>query len=313
MPRSLKRASCPWRCYIASIFLLFSSAAGAELYKYQDDSGIWHYSDIPPQGEGPRVESGNNLPTQQQVIIHLLGKQEAPIFEVSNSLPSPIELEFSAKQMQNMAAEPPLPIHKVIAAGSREPLTRFSPIQPDLPWNYAYATRFVLGDPNAKHISGKPYLPPFPSRKEFTISQAFNGEQSHKQHTLTRYAVDIPMPEESPVNAARSGTMVEKKKGKLSPKSDHATYYVRILHRDGTFGLYANLAPDSVKFQPGMEINRGQRLGMLQKTKDGSEPFLHFAVQKNTGMKLESIPFSFTSLDGTPQVPKAGSPLRHPL
>ena len=311
--RTPKHISHPWRCYVAGIFLLFISSASAELYKYQDEAGIWHFSDHPPPGEGPRIVPGKDIPVQQQVVIHLLGKQEAPLFEVSNSLPSPIELEFSAKQMQNMAADPPLPIHKVIHASSREALTRFSPVHADMPWSYAYTTRFVLGDPAAKHITGKPYLPPFPSRKEFTISQAFDGERSHKRHPLTRYAVDIPMPAESPVHVARSGTLVEKKSGKLSPKSGHATYFVRILHRDGTFGLYANLAPDSVKLQPGMQINRGQTLGVLHKTKDGSKPFLHFAVQKNTGMKLESLPFSFTSLDGTPQEPKAGLLLRHPL
>lgn len=295
--------------------LLLSTGATAQMYKYQDEAGIWHFSDKPPQVQhsSPRPSVDGIVPTEQQVIIHRLGEEAAPVFEVSNTLPAPIELEFSAREMQNLRADPPLPIRKVIPAGSREPLTRFEKIDPDAPWGYAYATRFVPGDPAAQHRAGKPYLPPFAPRKEFSISQAFDGEHSHRQHAMTRYAVDIPMPAASTVHAARSGTLVELKTGKLAPQRRDKTFYLRILHRDGTFGLYAHLDPGSVKLFTGMTINRGQVLGHLKGTADDTTPHLHFAVQKNTGMQLESIPFVFTSLDGTPQEPKTDLQLRHPL
>lgn len=295
--------------------LLLSTGAAAQLYKYQDEAGIWHFSDNPPpqQQSGPRPTVDGEETRQQQVIIHRLGDEAAPIFEVSNHLPMPIELEFSAREMRNLRADPPLPIRKVIAAASREPLTRFAKIDPDAPWSYAYATRFVPGDPAAEHLTGKPYLPPFPPRKEFTLSQAFEGERSHKSHTLTRYAVDIPMPANSPVHAARSGTLVEIRHGKLSPQRRRDTFYLRVLHRDGTFGVYAHLDPGSVKLLGGMTINRGQVLGRLGgSTASAQSPHLHFAVQKNTGLQLESIPFAFTGFDGTAQPPRANQLLRHP-
>ncbi|MDY6981147.1 MAG: M23 family metallopeptidase [Pseudomonadota bacterium] len=294
------------------LLLLASGHVAAQMYKYQDEDGIWHFSDNPPPGE-QRPSQKDSPPDEKQVIIHRQGEEDAPIFEVSNTLPMPIQLEFSAGQMQNMRADPPLPLRKVIGAGSREPLTRFAKIDPNAPWSYTYRTRFVPGNPAAEHLTGKPYLPPFSPHKEFSIAQAFNGKTSHNSHALTRYAIDIPMPADSTVHAARSGTLVEMKTGKLSPERRQKTFYVRILHRDGTFGLYAHLVPDSVKLFTGMTINRGQVIGRLGSAAEGKSPHLHFAVQKNVGMQLESIPFEVTSLEGTPQTPKTGLLLRHPL
>lgn len=317
MKLSLTTRSVLLTATILGLLLPALAAQAVQLYKYQDEEGVWHFSDSPPQGQtGVHPSLGGNQAEvpQQQVIIHTLGEANAPHFEVSNTLAMPIELEFSAKEMHNMRADPPLPIRKVIGAHSRESLTRFEPINPELPWSYSYKTRYVLGDPEARHLTGKPYVAPFSPRKEFSISQAFDGEQSHRQDPLTRYAVDIPMPGESTVHAARSGTVVEITRGKLSPKRKKKTFYVRILHHDGTFGLYAHLDPDTVKLLIGMTVNRGQVIGRLEPaSQQGKPPHLHFAVQKNTGMKLESIPFNFARLDGNPVQPKTGLQLRHPL
>lgn len=297
------------------LLFLATGHAAAQMYKYQDEAGVWHFSDNPPPSEQRRRHPSQDGPSssEKQVIIHRRGEDGAPIFEVSNTLPMPIQLEFSAGRMQNIRADPPLPLRKVISANSREPLTRFEKIDPNAPWSYTYRTRFVPGDPAAEHLTGKPYLPPFSPHEEFSVAQAFNGEASHNSHALTRYAIDIPMPADSTVHAARSGTVAEIKTGKLSPERRQKTFYLRILHRDGTFGLYAHLAPESVKLFTGMTINRGQIIGRLGSGANGSSPHLHFAVQKNVGMKLESIPFEVTSLDGTPQTPKTGLLLRHPL
>ncbi|MDZ7662493.1 peptidoglycan DD-metalloendopeptidase family protein [Thiohalophilus sp.] len=300
---------------LAVFLLLLSTTVHGQVYKYQDEDGVWHFSDSPPgqNATDATIAADDSPAMQQQVIIHRLGSDEAPVFEVTNTLPAPIELAFSAREMQNMRADPPLPLRKVIASGTREPLTRFEKIDPARPWGYAYASRYVLGDPQAQHRSGKPYLPPYPRQKDFAIGQAFDGERSHRQHPLTRYAVDIPMPAQSDIAAARSGHIVEINTGKLAPVRRQQTHYVRVLHQDGTFGLYAHLDPASIRMLPGTPVDRGQVIGQLAASADGEIPHLHFAVQKNTGMKLESIPFDFTSLEGTPVEPKTDLPLHHPL
>jgi murein DD-endopeptidase MepM/ murein hydrolase activator NlpD len=296
------------------MLIMINPVAAGNLYKYQDEQGNWHFTDKIPENYTPPAETAETAAVPEQVTIQNVGTDEQPQFEVTNNLPGPVELEFIGKHLHNMRATPPLPIHKVIPAGTRQPLTRLEKIQPDLSWSYSYSTRYVIGDPEAHHETGKPYLPPFPQTKEFIISEAFDGTRNHKQHPLTRYAVDIPMPPGTVIFAARSGTVMEIKSGKLSPLRKHATYYLRILHNDGTFGQYAYLDPKSIKLTVGTKVNRGQAIGALAKpASKNATPHLHFAVQKNVGMKLESIPFRFAGLEGSPVEPKTGLRLRHPL
>jgi murein DD-endopeptidase MepM/ murein hydrolase activator NlpD len=67
--------------------------------------------------------------------------------------------------------------------------------------------------------------------------------------------------------------------------------YVRILHADGTMGLYAHLEEGGVLVQVGQHVRAGQEIGLSGNTGFTTGPHLHFAVQVNRGMRLESIPF----------------------
>jgi len=67
--------------------------------------------------------------------------------------------------------------------------------------------------------------------------------------------------------------------------------YVRILHDDGTMGLYAHLRPEGVLVRVGQRVRQGQQIGLSGNTGFTSGPHLHFAVQVNRGMNLLSIPF----------------------
>jgi murein DD-endopeptidase MepM/ murein hydrolase activator NlpD len=71
--------------------------------------------------------------------------------------------------------------------------------------------------------------------------------------------------------------------------------FVRVLHDDGTMGLYAHLKPEGVLVRVGQRVRQGQRIGLSGNTGFTTGPHLHFAVQVNRGMRLVSIPFR---LDG---------------
>ena len=142
---------------------------------------------------------------------------------------------------------------------------------------------------------------------EFVISQAFFGVHSHKGHPESEYAVDIAMPRNTPIVAVRDGIVMDtendfSRSGWDMQYADEANI-VRVLHDDKTMALYAHLEPDTIAVSPGERVEQGQTLGFSGNTGFSSGPHLHFAVQANYGLKLQSLPIRF---EGYPKEPQVG-------
>jgi murein DD-endopeptidase MepM/ murein hydrolase activator NlpD len=73
---------------------------------------------------------------------------------------------------------------------------------------------------------------------------------------------------------------------------------VRVLHADGSMGLYAHIAPGSARLQPGDGVQAGQALAAVGSVGWSSAPHLHFSVQANDGRELLSLPFRMSRPDG---------------
>jgi murein DD-endopeptidase MepM/ murein hydrolase activator NlpD len=73
---------------------------------------------------------------------------------------------------------------------------------------------------------------------------------------------------------------------------------IRILHDDGTMAVYAHLQPNSLRVRAGVDISRGQWIASSGNTGFSNGPHLHFVVQLNAGMSLESMPFRFVTPTG---------------
>jgi murein DD-endopeptidase MepM/ murein hydrolase activator NlpD len=73
---------------------------------------------------------------------------------------------------------------------------------------------------------------------------------------------------------------------------------VRLLHDDGAMSVYAHLKTDGVHVRVGQRVRAGQPIGLSGNTGFTTGPHLHFAVQVNRGMRLESIPFRMRSPQG---------------
>ena len=251
--------------------------------------------------------------TKDPVVLINRGTDSKPIFDIRNNMFAPIEFELSADEFINMKSEPPLPIRKVIPANSTAHLSKLSQIQPDQTWSYTYTTRYVLGTPKARHLTGKPYRLPFGNIHEFLVSQAYEGERSH-QHLKTKYAVDIEMPEKTKIYAARTGTVVEITNEHLDDsRKGVPPYLIRILHNDGTMAVYAHLQKGSATVGVGQKVHRGELIAISGPSYvENVKPHLHFIIQRNAGMKLESVPFQFLGANNTPITAKHGMQLRHP-
>jgi murein DD-endopeptidase MepM/ murein hydrolase activator NlpD len=101
------------------------------------------------------------------------------------------------------------------------------------------------------------------------------------------------MPEGTPIIAARGGMVVKTENGQTGRGTDPSGNFVRVLHDDGTMGVYLHLQKGSVSVREGQRVGVGSPLALSGNTGNSSGPHLHFVVQRNTGMGLVSIPYQF--------------------
>ena len=116
------------------------------------------------------------------------------------------------------------------------------------------------------------------------------------------------------MHAARGGTVVAIAYRSFSGGTDAAdadkANLVQILHDDGTLAIYAHLSLNSVRVRPGDEVVAGQYIANSGNTGFSSGPHLHFAVERNIGMSLKTVPVRFVGERGRPATAQTGLPLR---
>ena len=105
------------------------------------------------------------------------------------------------------------------------------------------------------------------------------------------------MPIGTPVLAARTGIIMDLEDdfhgGEQKQRYMDRANRIRILHDDGSMALYAHLQPNSVRVYRGAKVPAGAWIANSGNTGFSSGPHLHFVIQINAGMALESLPFRF--------------------
>lgn len=205
-----------------------------------------------------------------------------------NKLAGPAEILLSPQDGAAIAGDPPLPARTVVPAFERKLVARLQ-AQPDR----GLRLQIVPGTPNAKPRDVE-YAYPLQT-SALRIEQGWGGGYSHSD-AQNRHAVDFAAPIGTPVLAARAGTVMEveadfAQAGLSAEKYAGRANFVRIVHDDGTMALYAHLKLDGVLVRIGQHVRKGETIGLSGNTGFTAGPHLHFAVQANRGMKLESIPF----------------------
>ncbi len=289
---------------------LATVVTGKKLYKYQDEKGKWHFTDKKPmsrQGvEVRQLKVGN----KRRVWLLKTGKEKQPEFYVRNDYHGPIEVEFKFDQSENVSSVPVLPGRFVVPHGRSKSLLKVGAVNRFMTWNFSLKYRFTIGSPLAQHESSYLYLPPVETGSSYRISQGFDGGFSH-QDAQNKYAVDIAMPVGTPLYAAREGVVMEVENDFYKGGTDNRAYRsrsnsIRILHDDGSMAVYAHLELEKARVYPGQTVKEGQIIGFSGNTGYSSGPHLHFAIQVNKGMSLESVPFQFRKRNGEGITPVAG-------
>jgi murein DD-endopeptidase MepM/ murein hydrolase activator NlpD len=158
-------------------------------------------------------------------------------------------------------------------------------------------------------VPGKPatadpfiYRLPFSGNADWSISQGFHGQASHHDE-LNAYAVDFAIALGTPVISARTGVVMEvideyPDRGRTRKSDLDQANVIRILHEDGSMAVYGHLMQDSATVTPGLWLVDGTVIAQSGNSGYSNGPHLHFAVQRNAGMQLESIPFRMKSANG---------------
>lgn len=296
---------------LAAIALILVSGAGVakNLYKYQDKAGDWHYTDQPPAAHQESEVRQLKAANAQRVWLKKTADRFKPGFFALNAYPGPVELAIDWRKPENVKAMPDLPQRFVIESGQSPKLFSIIPNEGAGAYSVNLQYRYVIGRPLPDYVSHTLYQPPLPIGSQFQITQAFNGPYSHND-PQNRYAVDIMMPVDTPIYAARCGIVLEVEND-YSGSGTHQAYAgkansIRILHDDGSMAVYAHLALEKAQVHPGLSVASGQLIAYSGNTGLTTGPHLHFAIQINRGMELVSVPFQFADEQGLAAVPQMG-------
>lgn len=276
---------------LCSMLATASQAAALTIYKYTDANGVVTYTDQAAPGAQVFVFRDRMVERlDNQVKLETRKHEAGETLLVRNDLFAPVQIELRLDQVENAVGAPDAPINWVLPPRSKIRLATLAPRDPGKPLRYTPKLRYALGDPRLLPTQQR-Y--PLPWRGgPFRLTQGANGKYSHFT-PKGRYAMDIAMPEGTPIVAARSGVVVKTENRQTGRGNNPSGNYVRILHDDGTMGVYLHLMKGSVQVREGARVEAGSMIARSGNTGNSTGPHLHFVVQRNVGLALESIPFNF--------------------
>jgi murein DD-endopeptidase MepM/ murein hydrolase activator NlpD len=273
------------------------------MYKYQDANGVWVYSDRQPEG---------NQEFQEEALQRTLDAPEVRVSEqqtadglrliAENSYFCPVQISYQLQSMENVAANTAEQGLTVVPARSQAELITLSRGDVTMPMQFEYQFQVIPGNPEANHEPESLYRLPYASAESFNVSQAYPDQITHADPS-SQHAIDFEMPIGTGVYAARSGIVIEVASDFFQSGTDLTVdgpraNVVRVYHDDGTMSLYAHLNWNSIRVVPGQRLQRGEYLADSGNTGFSTGPHLHFAVQRNSGGFIVSVPIQFAGIDG---------------
>jgi len=285
--------------------LLATSAHATKVYRWIDRNGVVHYGDrAPDKRQQVLARDLRIIPVHAEpgavARLRLESNDGRYLAWADNMLAGPIEVLLQFGSGSNMVGAPPLPARATVQANGSALVSVLSATDPSRDSGSELRLVTVPGDPGAKPRDVD-YQLPLRQRTQH-IDQGYGGSFSHTD-PQNLYAVDFAAEIGTPILAARDGVVMQvesdfDKAGLNLEKYGGRANFVRILHDDGTMALYAHLQEDGVLVRVGQRVRAGQQIGLSGNTGFTTGPHLHFAVQVNRGMRLESIPFRMRGPDG---------------
>jgi len=299
---------------VTSATWLPSTSWSKNIYKYQDENGIWHFTDKAPVDQNQEFETVfMEREPEPRIRIRQEGTKTSPVYLLFNDFWGPVEVEVNLSDAFNVISEPPLPARFVVPGQTEQALVGLAALDQRQGFSYRFELSSVPGPPLKEKVDNLVIHPPFSAGESYPVSQGFDGEKTHNTGD-SQYAIDIVMPVGTPILAVRDGVVMDVEEDFNSAGTDMKKFadkanHVRVLHEDGTMALYAHLDLASVVVRPGARVRAGQAIARSGNTGFSTGPHLHFALQQNTGMEMTSLPFRFHQPGGDVLVPQANQTL----
>jgi murein DD-endopeptidase MepM/ murein hydrolase activator NlpD len=209
----------------------------------------------------------------------------ASVIRAQNQGDVPISLRLVLAGSENVATEPSFPIFMVIPARTHRTVARITAADRSKSWRYQYQSRRSFGSFEARPDPAAMYRVPWMDGRTFIIGQAPGGKLSTHLQPYSREAIDVTMPEGTPIVAARGGVVFSAisehaNKGALQESMRTKANLVRVMHDDGTIGNYVHLMHEGVAVQAGEVVKAGKLLGYAGSTGFSAGPHLHFAITR---------------------------------
>jgi len=301
-----------WAALIALALALSSATLPAQTaYKYRDSSGQWVFTD---QAPAAAARSDSFSVGHENDALHLsVDRSDAggstQLIAVNDCL-CVVTFEIAIQQSDIAAIPNGTGYRATLPPGTRQIMAQADTGSTKAGLRYVW--RAALGSPDAVHKPSRPYRVPFDVGSSYVVSQAYPSQITHTTPD-SQYAVDIALPDGTPVYAAREGTVINARhdffRGATAPVMFDQANVIEILHDDGTIGLYAHLRWDSIRVRIGAHVARGQYIADSGNTGFSSGPHLHFAVIRNAGTADVSVPIQFAGIADTGVTPETQMPL----
>ncbi len=300
---------------VVAVFMLAASGAASaqSMYKYRGNDGEWIYADRPPDQEA--MVEVRDLEISRSVgildVTHSFVGQSVEL-TARNDFYAAVELTLEIKTIEGLQyPHPDEKMRWVLPPKSEAVLFTLDLLEDGSQPFLEYQFKYLAGDPSARHRPAGGYRAPFAVANNYPITQAFPEVATHTTPD-SHYAVDLAMPIGTDIFAARDGVVFDVASdnftGGLDPARDGPNAnVVRVMHDDGTYAIYAHLNTNTIRVRPGDYVRRGEYIADSGNTGYTSGPHLHFAVVRNAGMRIVSVPVTFTSADSNSIVPSVGS------
>ena len=278
-------------------------ARAQTMYRYKDANGVWVYTDRKPGGEQEYQAQQIERRFERPAVNLLQRSQENGVALIAqNTYFGPVQIAFRLRPIENVSPATRRSGLATLPPRSETPLVVIGKSVDNVELRFDSEFEFIPGEPGVEHRPDQPYRLPYALSTAVRVSQAYPVLKTHSD-PASQYAIDFAMPIGTDVFAAREGIVIEVASDFFEAGTDYEVdgpraNVVRVLHDDGTMGLYVHLNWNTIRVVPGQRVRRGEYLADSGNTGFSTGPHLHFVVQRNEGGALVAVPLEFAYPSG---------------